>query len=62
MIDEAGLVTGIEVDGGVTADNAPACAAAGANVLVAASAVFNDHASVAENMARLKEALAAGAK
>jgi ribulose-phosphate 3-epimerase len=30
----------IEVDGGVTADNAGACAAAGADVLVAGSAVF----------------------
>jgi ribulose-phosphate 3-epimerase len=52
----------IEVDGGVTVQNAPVCAAAGASVLVAASAVFNDHASVADNMSRLKEALAAGAK
>ncbi len=65
MIDAAGLATEIEVDGGVTAENAPACAAAGANVLVAASAVFNPpwaDGSVAENMRRLKEALAAGAK
>jgi len=42
----------------VTVQNAPACAAAGANVLVAATAVFNDRASVAENMSRLREALA----
>jgi len=62
MIDGAGLATQIEVDGGVTAENAPACAAAGANVLVAATAVFNERASVAENMSRLREALAAGAK
>ena len=62
MIDAAGLPAQIEVDGGVTVQNAPACAAAGANVLVAASAVFNDRASVAENMSRLREALAAGAK
>ena len=61
-IDAAGLATQIEVDGGVTAENAPACAAAGANVLVAATAVFNDRASVAENMSRLREALAGGAK
>ncbi|HLB26930.1 MAG TPA: ribulose-phosphate 3-epimerase [Dehalococcoidia bacterium] len=61
MIDGAGLATQIEVDGGVTAENAPACAAAGANVLVAATAVFNDRASVAENIARLRAALAAGA-
>jgi len=58
LIDEAGLATDIEIDGGVNADNAPGCAAAGASVLVAASAVFNDRAPVAENMARLKEALA----
>jgi len=62
MIDEAGLATEVEVDGGVTVENAPVCAAAGASSLVAASAVFNDSASVTENMARLKEALAAGAK
>jgi ribulose-phosphate 3-epimerase len=62
MIDAAGLPAQIEVDGGVTVQNAPACAAAGANTLVAASAVFNDRGSVTENMSRLKEALAAGAK
>ena len=62
MIDAAGLPAQIEVDGGVTADNAPACAAAGADVLVAATAVFNDRASVAENIGRLRAALAAGAK
>ena len=61
MIDGAGLATQIEVDGGVTAENAPACAAAGANVLVAATAVFNDRASVAENVGRLRAALAGGA-
>jgi ribulose-phosphate 3-epimerase len=60
MIDAAGLATEIEVDGGVTVQNAPVCAAAGANVLVAASAVFNDRASVTENIALLKEALADG--
>jgi len=57
LIDEGGLRAEIEVDGGVTPENAPRCAAAGADVLVAASAVFNDRASVAENMARLREAL-----
>ena len=62
MIDAAGLPAQIEVDGGVTVQNAPACAAAGADVLVAATAVFNERASVAENMSRLREALAVGAK
>lgn len=58
LIDESGLRAEIEVDGGVTPENAPRCAAAGANVLVAASAVFNDQRTVAENIARLRDALA----
>ncbi len=62
MIDAAGLAAQIEVDGGVTVQNAPACAAAGANVLVAATAVFNDRGSVTDNMSRLRAALAAGAQ
>jgi len=61
-IDAAGLATQIEVDGGVTADNAAVCAAAGANVLVAATAVFNDRASVGENISRLRAALAGAGK
>jgi ribulose-phosphate 3-epimerase len=39
-IDRQGLPTDIEVDGGVDATNARACVEAGANVLVAGSAVF----------------------
>ncbi|MEZ4358896.1 MAG: ribulose-phosphate 3-epimerase [Kofleriaceae bacterium] len=40
MIEEAGLATEIEVDGGLKIDNAEDVAAAGANVLVAGSAIF----------------------
>lgn len=40
LIDESGSNTLIEVDGGVTLDNAPALAAAGVDVLVTGSAVF----------------------
>jgi ribulose-phosphate 3-epimerase len=40
MIDEAGLAVKIEIDGGVTLDNAPAIIAAGADVLVAGNTVF----------------------
>jgi ribulose-phosphate 3-epimerase len=47
----------IEVDGGIDAATAPAVVAAGATVLVAGSAVYNDRASVAENIARLREAV-----
>ncbi len=40
MIDTAGLQTLIEVDGGVNPDTAKLCAEAGADILVAGSAVF----------------------
>ncbi len=39
-IERQGLATDIEVDGGVDASNARACVEAGANVLVAGTAVF----------------------
>jgi len=50
----------LEVDGGVTADTAPACASAGASVLVAGSAVFKD-AKYAENIAAIRSAAQAAA-
>jgi len=40
MIDEQGLNTLIEIDGGVTLENAPSIVAAGADVLVAGNTVF----------------------
>ncbi|MDE6485271.1 MAG: ribulose-phosphate 3-epimerase [Duncaniella sp.] len=47
MIDERGLKTKIEVDGGVNIDTAPRLAAAGADVLVAGSFVFKAEDPVA---------------
>lgn len=41
MIDERGLDVHIEIDGGVTLDNAASIVEAGADVLVAGSTVFN---------------------
>ncbi|WP_270374240.1 ribulose-phosphate 3-epimerase [Marinicauda sp. Alg238-R41] len=41
-IDKRGLATLIEVDGGVNPETAKRCVAAGANALVAGSAVFKD--------------------
>ncbi|HMR93396.1 MAG TPA: ribulose-phosphate 3-epimerase, partial [Chitinophagaceae bacterium] len=41
MIDDRKLPTLIEIDGGVTLDNAAAITAAGAHVLVAGSTVFH---------------------
>lgn len=59
MLDERGLVeVDIEVDGGVKAHNAAEIVAAGANVLVLGSAIFNQEATVAQNLARIRANLA----
>ncbi len=58
LLSERGLTTDVEIDGGVKVHNAADCASAGANVLVAGSVVFNEQASVADNMRQLREALA----
>jgi ribulose-phosphate 3-epimerase len=47
----------IEVDGGVNLTTGPRCVAAGADVLVAGSFVFNEKAPVAENLAALRKVL-----
>ncbi len=41
VIDERGLNTDVEIDGGVTKENVKRILEAGANVIVAGSAVFN---------------------
>lgn len=46
MIEEKGLNVDIEVDGGINIDNVEAAIAAGANVIVAGSAVFKNDISV----------------
>ena len=61
MLDERGLVdVELEVDGGIVPANAHAAVAAGATALVAGSAVYNAHGSVAENLRRLREAAEGG--
>lgn len=57
LIDENGYPAEIEVDGGVSPETAPRCAAAGANVLVAASAIFNERGTATENIEWLRESL-----
>jgi ribulose-phosphate 3-epimerase len=54
----------LEVDGGVTRDNAAAVASAGADALVAGSAVFrgNGRADYANNIAAIRAAAEGGAK
>ena len=58
MIEERGLWgIEIEVDGGISPKTAPEVVEAGATVLVAGAAVFNDTATVAENIASLRPLL-----
>ena len=54
MIDERGLSTDLEVDGGVSASTAASVVQAGANVLVAGSAVYNDRMSVSEGISAIR--------
>jgi ribulose-phosphate 3-epimerase len=54
MIDEKGLKVHIEIDGGVTLQNASNILAAGADVLVAGNTVFKS-ANPAETIAKLKQ-------
>lgn len=59
MIDERKLAVDLEVDGGVNASTASAVAAAGADVLVAGSAVFNAP-DYAQAISSIRAAAAAG--
>ena len=54
MIDARGLDIDIEVDGGVTPDNVREILQAGANVIVAGSAVFGDH--ITEQVEKFRKA------
>ena len=56
MIDRTKPGCDLEVDGGVDATTAPLAVAAGANVLVAGSAIFNDGEGVTVAMKRLRAA------
>src|SRR5262247_3058366 len=56
MVERLDRPCDVEVDGGIDATTAPLVIEAGANVLVAGSAVFNDTESVAAAMNRLRSA------
>ncbi len=57
MLDERGLGhVEISVDGGIGPETAPQVVQAGANVLVAGTAVFNPHFSVAQGVAQVRAA------
>jgi ribulose-phosphate 3-epimerase len=57
VIAQAGLQCDLEVDGGIHEATAPLVVQAGANLLVAGSAVYNERESVAEAIARLRNAI-----
>jgi len=58
MLGERGLShVEVEVDGGIKPSNAAEVVAAGATVLVVGSAIFNDQASIAENVNALRQAV-----
>jgi ribulose-phosphate 3-epimerase len=55
LLDGGRLPAELEIDGGISPETAPRSIEAGARVLVAGTAIFNDRASVAQNVARLRE-------
>jgi len=57
MIDQGKSGCDVEVDGGIDAETAPLAVAAGANVLVAGTAVFGESDGVLAAMERLRAAL-----
>ena len=57
MIDRIKPACGLEVDGGIDASTAPLPVAAGADVLVAGSAIFNESESVTAAIQRLRLAI-----
>jgi len=56
MIDRIKPGCDLEVDGGIDAETTPLAVAAGANVLVAGSAIFNDGEGITSAMQRLRAA------
>jgi ribulose-phosphate 3-epimerase len=55
MLDEIGSPAELEVDGGINPDTVATVVEAGATVLVAGAAIFNDRASVGENVRLLRQ-------
>ncbi len=57
ILDERGFSTPIAVDGGIDTITAPQVVSVGATVLVAGSSIYNDMASVAQNVAALRASI-----
>ncbi|MBI4552506.1 MAG: ribulose-phosphate 3-epimerase [Candidatus Latescibacteria bacterium] len=58
LLNERGLRCDVEVDGGITTETAPQAVEAGADVLVAASAIFGHPEGIAAAMRQLRECVA----
>jgi ribulose-phosphate 3-epimerase len=56
LMASRGVDAELEVDGGVTSQNAEEMVTAGARVLVCGSSTFNSRGTVADNLARLRDA------
>jgi ribulose-phosphate 3-epimerase len=61
VLEERKLDIPITVDGGINPTTAPLVVGAGATVLVAGSSIYNDKASVVENVAALRASVASAA-
>jgi ribulose-phosphate 3-epimerase len=59
MIEQRGLSTQIQVDGGITAETLPLTYQAGARVFVAATAIFKNPAGIADGVQALRSAVPA---
>ncbi len=57
MIQQHGAQCDLEVDGGIHAETAPLAVQAGANLLVAGSAVYDDPSGAASGIAKLRAAI-----
>jgi ribulose-phosphate 3-epimerase len=57
MIEQHGAHCDLEVDGGIQSETAPLVVKAGANVLVAGSAVYGDRDGVAAGIESLRRAI-----
>ncbi len=59
---EGGFSTVVAVDGGIDHISAPLAVKSGASVLIAGSSIFNEKASVAENVASLRKSIGQSSK
>lgn len=57
LIEELNPTCDLQADGGINAETIADVAAAGANLFVVGSSVYNERATVAENLAALRQAL-----